>query len=158
LTIDKPKVVIKFFPLYEQCRWSKSKADTSPQAVKPMNKRDLNQLKKRLQQQMTELLDRSDCNLAGLEKTDDALPDLMDQVAHKAEQDYSYGLCNRNNRSLREIEQALQDIENNEYGICKRCEENISIKRLKVRPVARYCIDCKTELEKIARQTGGEMR
>lgn len=123
-----------------------------------MKKRDLNQLKKLLHQQMTELLGRTDCNLAGLEKSDGALPDLMDQVAHKAEQDYSYGLCTRNNQSIREIEQALQDIENDEYGICKRCEENISIKRLKVRPVARYCIDCKTELEKIARQTGRELR
>ena len=43
----------------------------------------------------------------------------------------------------------LQAIDDNVYGICRRCEEAISIKRLKVRPVARYCIDCKTELEKI---------
>ena len=123
-----------------------------------MNKRDLKSLKKLLNQQMNELLQGRDCNLAGLDEADDNLPDLMDQVAHKAEKEYSYQLCDRNNQYIREIEQALLDIENNEYGICKRCEENISIKRLKVRPVARYCIDCKTELEKIARQTGTKVQ
>ena len=109
---------------------------------------------KRLNQQMTELLGRSDCNLEGLHRSDESLPDLMDQVAQKAEREYSYQLCDRNNHTIQEIEQALLAIQNNEYGICKRCEEAISIKRLKVRPVARYCIDCKTELEKIERQTG----
>lgn len=119
-----------------------------------MNKRDLKLLQKRLNQQMSDLLGKSDCNLEGLKQVDDNLPDLMDQVAQKTERDFSYQLCDRNNQSIQEIEQALLAIQNNEYGICKRCEEAISIKRLKVRPVARYCIDCKTELELIARQTG----
>lgn len=119
-----------------------------------MNKRDLKMLQKRLNQQMTELLGGSDCNLEGLNQSDDSLPDLMDQVAQKAEREYSYQLCDRNNQYIQEIEDALQAIQNNEYGICKRCDEDISIKRLKVRPVARYCIDCKTELERIERQTG----
>ncbi len=123
-----------------------------------MNKRDLKMLHKRLNQQMSELLEGSDCNLDGLSQSDDTLPDLMDQVAQKAERDYSYQLCDRNNHYIREIEQALKAIENNEYGICKRCEEPISIKRLKARPVARYCIDCKTELERIERQTGNPVQ
>ena len=122
-----------------------------------MNKRDLNHLKKLLNRQLTELLSARDCNLAGLESSDDTLPDLMDQVADKAQKDYIYQLCDRNNQSIREIEEALRDIENNEYGICRRCDENISVKRLKVRPVARYCIGCKTELEKRARQIGSRM-
>lgn len=111
-------------------------------------------LQKRLNQQMTELLAGSDCNLDGLNQSDDSPPDLMDQVAQKAEREFSYQLCDRNNQSVQEIEEALKAIQNNEYGTCKRCEEEISIKRLKVRPVARYCIDCKTELERIERQTG----
>jgi DnaK suppressor protein len=119
-----------------------------------MNKRDLNFLKKVLNRQMAELLSKSDCNLEGLQEADDTLPDLIDQVAHNAEREYSYRRCTRNNHQIGEIERALQAIDDNVYGICRRCEEAISIKRLKVRPVARYCIDCKTELEKIRRQTG----
>lgn len=111
-------------------------------------------LQKRLNQQMTELLDGSDCNLEGLNRSDDSLPDPMDQVAQKAEREYSYQLCDRNNHYIQKIEQALLAIQNNEYGICQRCEEAISVQRLKARPVARYCIDCKTELERIERQTG----
>jgi DnaK suppressor protein len=33
------------------------------------------------------------------------------------------------------------------YGYCQECDEEISIERLKARPVARFCILCKTEME-----------
>ena len=41
----------------------------------------------------------------------------------------------------------MKDIENGDYGICDRCNEDIPIKRLKVRPMARYCISCKQQFE-----------
>ena len=55
---------------------------------------------------------------------------------------------------MRRIERSLQDIEDGVYGLCDQCEEEISYKRLKARPTARYCIGCKTQLEKIEKLTG----
>ena len=49
---------------------------------------------------------------------------------------------------LLEIQVALGKIKDKVYGICEMCEENISMQRLKVKPHARYCIDCREIVEK----------
>jgi len=51
-------------------------------------------------------------------------------------------------KELREIEDALNKMNNKIYGICEMCEENISIARLKVKPHAKFCIDCRAIAEK----------
>ena len=40
----------------------------------------------------------------------------------------------------------LNRIERADYGVCKECEEDISIERLKLVPESEYCIDCMNEL------------
>ena len=51
-------------------------------------------------------------------------------------------------KELAEIENALRKIEAGEYGICEMCEEPIGFQRLKVKPHAVYCIDCREIVEK----------
>ena len=50
-------------------------------------------------------------------------------------------------KTLRDIDSALKRIENNTYGICKYCNEEIPEKRLIARPVASACVACKTKLQ-----------
>jgi len=119
-----------------------------------MRKRDLNQIKKMLTQQLTELLARDDCSLEGVGESDDNLSDILDRAAKIAERNFSHHLCSREKLLIRKIERSLRDIENGDYGRCEHCEEEISVKRLKARPTARYCIDCKTQLETMERLTG----
>jgi DnaK suppressor protein len=119
-----------------------------------MKKKDLNYLKKTLIQQLRDLLGRSDCSLSGLEETDDNLSDLLDRASKISEQEFYHHLCSRDKLQMRRIERSLQDIEDGVYGQCDQCEEEISIERLKARPTARYCISCKTQLEKMERLTG----
>ena len=119
-----------------------------------MKKKDLNYLKNTLIQQLTDLLNRSDCSLNGLEETDDNLSDLLDRASQISEREFSHHLCSRDKLYLRRIERSLQDIEDGVYGLCRQCEEEISLARLKARPTARYCIDCKTQLEKMEKLTG----
>lgn len=45
-------------------------------------------------------------------------------------------------KHLEEINIALEKIKKKKYGICDNCEKSISLKRLKIYPEARYCIDC----------------
>jgi len=40
----------------------------------------------------------------------------------------------------------LSRVEHEDYGICKECEEDISIERLKLIPESEYCISCMNEL------------
>jgi DnaK suppressor protein len=119
-----------------------------------MKKKDLNYLKKILIQQLMELLDRSDCSLDELEETDNNLSDLLDRASQISEREFSHHLCSREKLYMRRIERSLQDIEDGVYGLCDQCEEDISFKRLKARPTARYCIGCKTQLEKMEKLTG----
>ena len=49
--------------------------------------------------------------------------------------------------SLRDIDKALERIENKTYGICKYCHKPINPKRLLARPVASACVECKTKLQ-----------
>jgi DnaK suppressor protein len=49
---------------------------------------------------------------------------------------------------LLEIELALSKISARTYGVCEMCEEDIGFARLKVKPHARFCIDCREISEK----------
>lgn len=48
---------------------------------------------------------------------------------------------------LREIDAALQRINDGNYGECERCEEPINPRRLDADPTARLCIDCASASE-----------
>lgn len=51
-------------------------------------------------------------------------------------------------QELREIEISLGKIASGIYGICEMCEDPIGFQRLKVKPHATYCIDCREVIEK----------
>jgi len=51
-------------------------------------------------------------------------------------------------QELKEINVTLEKIVNGDYGVCEMCEDNIGFQRLKVKPHAIYCIDCREIVEK----------
>jgi DnaK suppressor protein len=51
-------------------------------------------------------------------------------------------------QELKEINITLAKIAAGNYGICEMCEDEIGFKRLKVKPHAIYCIDCREIVEK----------
>jgi DnaK suppressor protein len=55
---------------------------------------------------------------------------------------------------IKKIRRSLEDIEEGVYGICESCGEDISVERLKARPVTRHCIRCKTQIEAREKLTG----
>ncbi len=59
----------------------------------------------------------------------------------------------RERKLIRKIEEALQQIDDKEYGYCESCGVEIGIRRLEARPTAVLCIDCKT-LDEIREKTG----
>ena len=50
-------------------------------------------------------------------------------------------------KTLEDIDSALDRINKGTYGICKYCHKPIGLKRLLARPTASSCIACKTELQ-----------
>jgi DnaK suppressor protein len=112
-----------------------------------MNKRDLKIIHNKLTKWLEELSSDADCNLDGLNEADEPLPDPVDRASNIVERSLSQNLCDRESILIEKIKRALEDIADGRYGICNKCGEDIAIKRLKASPVARYCIDCKTEME-----------
>jgi DnaK suppressor protein len=49
---------------------------------------------------------------------------------------------------LKDVADAIKRIEDGSFGVCEGCDEPIAKKRLEVFPAARYCIKCKSKIEK----------
>ena len=78
--------------------------------------------------------------------------DPVDLASLEITQSAIQKLGNREKKLLEKIDHALAKFEDGDFGVCERCGEDISPARLEARPVAQYCIDCKTELEQNERR------
>ena len=74
--------------------------------------------------------------------------DLGDQASAESDRNFYIRLKEREQKLIKKIDIALEQIENGTFGICESCGKEIGIKRLKARPVATLCIECKTKAEK----------
>ena len=52
-------------------------------------------------------------------------------------------IVNQQKQELKEIDEALKSIESKTYGICEMCDEVIAMGRLKAKPFAKFCTDCR---------------
>jgi DnaK suppressor protein len=79
--------------------------------------------------------------------------DIYDQASSERDRELGLLLGDREREKVHAIDEALLRIEENEYGICEECEEEIPLGRLKAMPFARHCVKCKSDLEKLQAQT-----
>jgi RNA polymerase-binding transcription factor len=107
------------------------------------------EIQKDLQKQRSVLLAEAGETIgtAGLSPAPENLPDTSDQASAEADQFFLLRLREREQKLLKKIDDALDRIANNTFGICERCGGEIGYKRLKARPVTTLCIDCKTKQE-----------
>ena len=63
-------------------------------------------------------------------------------------QQMSIELRRQREAELSRLERALRLIEEGDYGMCPRCEDDIEPKRLEAAPDAIFCFKCATALEK----------
>jgi DnaK suppressor protein len=78
----------------------------------------------------------------------DGVADIGDMSANAYSRDVLFNLSEAQRRLIRDIDAALERIDKGEYGVCMQCGEVIDPRRLEVRPFSRYCIECKTDIEK----------
>ena len=74
--------------------------------------------------------------------------DMADIGSDNYEQEFTIGLIETEEATLREINEALERIEKKEFGKCTACDGPIPKARLKAKPQAMYCIECKRQQEK----------
>jgi DnaK suppressor protein len=74
----------------------------------------------------------------------ETFPDVSDQASAEVDQNFSMRIRERERKLLKKIDEALDRMDADIYGICARCGGDIPYKRLKARPVTTLCIECKT--------------
>lgn len=79
--------------------------------------------------------------------------DIYDQASSERDRELGLLLGDREREKVHAIDEALLRIDENEYGVCEECEEEIPLGRLKAMPFARHCVKCKSDLEKLQAQT-----
>jgi DnaK suppressor protein len=114
-----------------------------------MRKRTLDALKKELLKRRSELLDgQNQIRTVGLRLNEEDILDTIDLSSSETERDFLLRLRDRERKLLVKIDDALLRIKDGTFGICDSCAGPIDEKRLKARPTASLCIDCKEEQER----------
>jgi DnaK suppressor protein len=118
-----------------------------------MKEKELKYFKELLSRWLEELITHADSTVNGLRESDESLPDPLDRAVFDSERNFTLRIRDRESMLIKKIRRSLEDIEEGVYGTCESCGEEISIERLKARPVTRHCIQCKTRIEAMEKLT-----
>ena len=82
--------------------------------------------------------------------------DILDSVSEERTRELDMILTDREKQKLKQIDDALERIEEKTYGLCEECGGKIPRARLKVVPFAKYCVECKEVIEREEKYTREE--
>ncbi len=78
----------------------------------------------------------------GREADMEATQDPADKASNSYTKELLFSQSTNDRQILLQIDEALQRIEDEEYGVCANCGKEIGPKRLEALPWVRYCITC----------------
>jgi DnaK suppressor protein len=115
---------------------------------------DLEYFRSLLTDRLNELLKHADSTVTGMTQPKENFADPTDRASHEAERSFELRIRDREHKLIKKVKKALERIDNGTFGRCETCEEEISIERLKARPVTTQCIECKTREEDMENALG----
>jgi DnaK suppressor protein len=77
--------------------------------------------------------------------------DTYDLASEERDREISFILSDRERNKVRNIDDALQRMDEGSYGVCDACGLEISEERLTAMPFTRLCRDCQQDQEREAR-------
>jgi len=120
-----------------------------------MNSKKLEQYRKMLLDRRQELAaDLRQKSEQGKDRDNFTVGDSVDEAEASFEVDFDLTMKESMIRQIKEIDEALERIKEGNYGTCENCGEDIPQDRLRARPNARFCIRCKSEMEKGTEKRG----
>jgi DnaK suppressor protein len=111
-----------------------------------MSELNLKEIKEKLITERELLLTKLNSN--DLSVDDSETPDPVDLAVRNYSKNVMLAVSENESRQLLLINEALERIEDDEYGSCQNCEKPINPKRLDAIPWARYCLNCQELVEK----------
>jgi DnaK suppressor protein len=112
-----------------------------------MEQNVLDSFQDKLQEKREEILREAERTLSELNDQAGNIPDANDRASAESGRNFELRIRQREQKLLSKIEEALQRIDDGDFGECDSCGELIGMKRLEARPVTTLCIDCKTAQE-----------
>ena len=119
-----------------------------------LKEEDIEYFRELLTKNLEELLNHANNTVSAMVAPKENLPDPTDRASLEADRNFMLRIRDREYKLIKKIKKAIDRIENNTFGICEKCGENISLARLKARPVTTQCIGCKTKEETVERFLG----
>jgi DnaK suppressor protein len=83
----------------------------------------------------------------GRSADDDPTVDLADKAANSYTKEFLFGQTDNDRVLLQMVEEALQRLQQQTFGECLTCQEEMQQKRLEAVPWARYCRACQEKRE-----------
>lgn len=116
--------------------------------VGTMDKKRLEYYKKRLLAKREELLRLvAQTESEGRTADDSPSQDIADKAANSYTKEFLFTQSNNQRFILQLVEEALQRMEEGNYGLCVACHGEVQQKRLEAVPWARHCIPCQEKQE-----------
>ncbi|MGQ9811505.1 MAG: TraR/DksA family transcriptional regulator [bacterium] len=86
---------------------------------------------------------------SGTDSNQATYAEVGDLVTASVEKERAFEYSEAGIKALREIDLALEKLEQGTYGICELCGKAISVARLKIMPSATLCLECKAKQEQM---------
>jgi DnaK suppressor protein len=117
-----------------------------------MDKERLEFFRELLNERLKTILEEAEKTVKGMTNDRDSFPDPTDRANLESDRNFLLRIRDRERKLIGKIKEALARIDDGTFGICEECGEDISEERLKARPMATLCIDCKTKAEEEEKQ------
>jgi len=111
---------------------------------------DLKKMKKILLQQKEELEKEDSSKKSPVSEHEDAsFADANDLATHDTDLANDLNVKQLKDHQYQQVLEALERIEEGDYGVCDECGVDIGSKRLEVYPTSKLCIACQEEFERV---------
>jgi DnaK suppressor protein len=115
----------------------------------PLKGNKLERFKQRLESKRRELMSGvRGSNVSSMETSADAIQDIADQASSAYTKEFLLSIGDQERRMLKQVDDALEKIRRETYGLCEGCGEAIAERRLEALPFAKLCIACQEEEER----------
>jgi DnaK suppressor protein len=115
-------------------------------------KKFLAKMREQLGEMKTKLLSEIDSELrAEREANKDEGMDTYDLASEERDREINFILSDRERVKIKQIDDALDRLDQGTYGVCESCGLEIAEERLQALPFTRLCRDCQQEQEKEAK-------
>ncbi len=112
-----------------------------------MEAKDLQYFKDTLKGMLDDILKKSEETIEDMTESGEVYADPADRATAESDRAFTLRLRDRERKLIKKIQKAVDRIEDGKFGICQECSDEISIPRLKARPMTTLCINCKSKQE-----------